>query len=285
MKITLTLGAALALFALALIAITPPAFAEPSPSARTRPTFIRSSSVITSTFYFPLVTNFLPNACAPIPNQTYGTVAISGTSTDRPAAIHADLNLGFRGYTLTNQSRTLVDLAGETDPNAPQLDGLFSPPRLPSFPSAWQVGDWDWTCNCRVGWVIDPAVTLLGMGTSVAEIIDTPPFTAGIGSRPQALLDGYAAMVLYATTQRITLKYTREDNVVNGYTIHLENICVEPNLLALYESWNSQGRSRLPAVNSRQPIGRARSGEILTAIRDTGTFMDPRSRKDWWQGY
>jgi hypothetical protein len=24
--------------------------------------------------------------------------------------------------------------------------------------------------------------------------------------------------------------------------------------------------------------------EIQVAVRDTGSFMDPRSRNDWWQG-
>ena len=47
---------------------------------------------------------------------------------------------------------------------------------------------------------------------------------------------GYRALVLYAEPTRLTLKYTREDDVVSGYTIHLENICVDANLLALYRS-------------------------------------------------
>ena len=34
----------------------------------------------------------------------------------------------------------------------------------------------------------------------------------------------------------------------------------------------------------RVAVGRARGNEIQVAIRDTGRFMDPRTRKDWWQG-
>jgi len=90
--------------------------------------------------------------------------------------------------------------------------------------------------------------------------------------------------VLYATEERITLKYTNADNVVHGYTLHVEHLCVEPRLLALYQQWNAEGRSRLPALKAGQAFGRARSGEIGVAIRDEGTFMDPRSDKDWWQG-
>ena len=80
----------------------------------------------------------------------------------------------------------------------------------------------------------------------------------------------------------ITLKYTGEDNVVQGYTIHIENICVEPDLLALYRNWNEAGREQLPALPGGQALGRALAGEISVSVRDNGTFLDPRSRKDWW---
>jgi hypothetical protein len=40
----------------------------------------------------------------------------------------------------------------------------------------------------------------------------------------------------------------------------------------------------LPALRPGQPIGRAPGSEIDAAIRDSGAFLDPRSRKDWWQG-
>lgn len=283
MKSTPIIFGAVALTSLAIFATSPAAQAQYFPSSRTEPAFIRVPSAITTTVYFPIVYSSRIDPCAAIPNQTYGTVAISGAPTDRPAEQHADLNLGLRGYTPTNQTKSLVELTGATDPNAPKLAGLFSPLRLPSFTSTWQVGDWNWDTNTRQGWVTDPVVTLLGMGTGTAEIITLPASGYSIGTQP--VVTGFQAMVLYATTQRITLKYTREDNVISGYTIHIENICVEPSLLALYNTWNTNGRSRLPAVNSLQPIGRANRGEILVAIRDNGTFLDPRSHKDWWQSY
>jgi hypothetical protein len=37
-------------------------------------------------------------------------------------------------------------------------------------------------------------------------------------------------------------------------------------------------------LKSRQPLGRALGTEVRAAVRDTGSLMDPRSRKDWWQG-
>ena len=39
---------------------------------------------------------------------------------------------------------------------------------------------------------------------------------------------------------------------------------------------------QLPALRAEQAFGRARGDEIMVSIRDTGSFMDPRSRKDWW---
>ncbi len=93
------------------------------------------------------------------------------------------------------------------------------------------------------------------------------------------------ALVLYASERRLTLKYTREDNVIHGYTIHIEDICVEPRLLALYRACNDDGRQDLPALRGGQGVGRVRGTEVGVAIRDCGSFMDPRSRKDWWQDF
>jgi hypothetical protein len=83
---------------------------------------------------------------------------------------------------------------------------------------------------------------------------------------------------------RIGSKYTNNDNVVSGYTLHVENVCVGPRLLALYQAWNSVGRGRLPALRAGQAFGQAIGHEIGVAIRDYGSFLDPRSRKDWWRG-
>jgi len=97
--------------------------------------------------------------------------------------------------------------------------------------------------------------------------------------------EGYKALVLYASAQRLTLKYTREDNVIAGYTLHVENVDVDPILLALYQRLNNEGRHELPALRAGQAFGRASGDRVGLTIRDTGAFMDPRSRKDWWHGY
>jgi len=235
---------------------------------------LRSSGTFTTYVYLPLVIGFDP--CTPIPGASYDVLEVPPPPTDRPAEVHADLNLRLRGYELTGAYKGLVDYSGGTDPNAPQLPGLFADDRTPAFSNVYRVHHWDWPTNSRGPAITNPAVTLAGFAVAPGETIHVPGSGYDIG--------GYEVLVLYASAERITLKYTREDNVVLGYTLHVENVCVEPALLALYQAWNDVGRGSLPALRAGQPFGRARGSEIGVAIRDTGAFMDPRSRKDWWQG-
>jgi hypothetical protein len=235
---------------------------------------IRPASVLTYYVYLPFINK---PECQPILGESYNTGSVNPPPTDRPAEEHADLNLALRGYELTNAFKGLVDIGGGGDPSAPQLPGLFADDRTGTFSNVYQVYDWDWGCNCRGGLLTNWDVTLAGLATTPGETIHVPDSGRSIGS-------GYEVLVLYASTERIALKYTRDDNVILGYTLHIGNVCVDPNLLALYQESNSTGRGQLPALRSGQAPGRARGAEIGVAIRDNGTFMDPRSRNDWWRG-
>jgi hypothetical protein len=232
-------------------------------------------AALTPRVYLPLIARPIVS-CSPT-GETYGTLEpIDPASGD--ISQHPDMNLAVRSYVRNSSAYLgLVDYAGNVDPNAPQLYTLFSNRRTPTFNAAYRVYQWDWNCNCRGGPIAKWDVTLLGMQTTPGEIIHLPTAGYDVGG-------GYGALVLYAEPTRLTLKYTREDNVVSGYTLHLENICVDANLLALYRQLNAAGRAELPALWPGQPLGRARTTEIDAAIRDTGAFLDPRSRKDWWQG-
>lgn len=214
--------------------------------------------------------------CEPIAGESYGSLPVVGSPTDRPAAEHADLNLALRGYTPTRAKLGIIDVPGPDDPNSPQLAGLFADRRTPVFKNVYRVNDWDWGRNARGGPITNWDVTLAGFEVAPGEPIHVPHSGYEIGR-------GYSALVLFADRERITLKYTGEDNVINGYTIHVEDICVEPNLLALYEQLNAAGRQELPALRAGQAFGRARSNEIKVAIRDVGSFMDPRVRRGWWR--
>ena len=253
------------------MAEAPEATLWPLPAAE-----VSATEAITWSVYMPGVMRTFFE-CQPIPGEEYGTLDVTGPPTDRPAEQHADLNLALRGYEVTNAFLGLVDYGGTGDPRAPQLRGLFADGRTPAFTAVYQVYDWNWTCNCRGPLLTQWPVTLAGMAVAPRETIHVPSSGYEIGG-------GYEVLVLYASEERITLKYTPHDNVVEGYTLHVENVCVEPSLLALYRAQNAAGRVELPALEAGQAFGRARYGEIGVAIRDWGTFLDPRSRKDWWQG-
>jgi hypothetical protein len=217
-----------------------------------------------------------PAGCAPIPGASYGQLGPTNPYSG-DISKHGDVNLLLRKKQAVAETKGLVDVGGATDSKAPQLYSLFTDDRVPGFPAVYQVEAWDWGCNCAKGYITDPKVTLAGMAVSPGEVIQAPKSGYEIGG-------GHTAIVLYAAKDTITLKYTTEDDVVHGYTIHLSGICVEPGLQALYDKLNAAGRKQLPALKGRQPLGRATGSEIQAAIRDTGSWMDPRVRKDWWQG-
>lgn len=222
-----------------------------------------------------------PGACAAIPGERYGRLSILGAPLATPAAAQPDVNLARRGAEPSDAYRGLVDYAGGTDSRAPQLAGLLAAwgnrDASIGFSRTWRVREWDWAGDRPAGVVPDWPATLVGVAVAPGEPLRLPASGYGIG-------DGYQALVLYSAPGRVTLKYTREDNVVYGYTLHVEGVCVEPGLQALYDQSVAEGRRRLPALRARQAFGRAAAAEVRFAIRDTGRFMDPRSRKDWWVG-
>lgn len=214
--------------------------------------------------------------------RTYNMVPVDGPPADHPDVLHADLNLALRGYVPVDAHLGLVDINGSADPDAPQMGGIFLDSRIPTFTSAHRIYEWDWSCGehgCRSNQLTTREVTLLGMATSPGEPLSLP------ARSPRIYPDNLIALVLYAEKTRITLGYTRHDSVAPGYAVHMEQVCVDPALLALYQEANQQGRGHLPALRAGEILGTAMTTEIRVAIRDRGTFMDPRSRKDWWHGY
>ena len=214
--------------------------------------------------------------CQPIPGSSYDKLAVSQPCGCDPAK-HGDMNLLLRSWQPVTLTKGLVSVNGPTDASAPQLYTLFGDERVPGFPAVYQVQQWDWGCNCPKGYITSPEVTLAGMSTTPGEVIHTPLSGYDIGA-------GHTAILIHAGGGTLTLKYTAEDNVVSGYTIHLDGVCVEPALKALYDQCHAAGRAELPALKSKQALGRALGAAIRVAVRDTGSWMDPRSKKDWWQG-
>jgi hypothetical protein len=213
----------------------------------------------------------------------------------RPAYNHADKNLDLRGYTPNTDpglQRELVDYGSDDPTQPPQLATLFSPYRVPTLGSFYRVYNWIWMTSpapgFRGGPITDWPVTALGMQTTPREAIHTPASGYDIGG-------GMEVIVLFADEDTIALKYARQDSAgAPGYTVHLDNICTDPNLLALYDQLDDPNGPRysssffhipydLPTLSAGQPLGTARGTEIVVAIVDTGAFMDTRSCNEWWQ--
>lgn len=207
----------------------------------------------------------------------------------RPAYNHADKNLSLRGYSPTNASKGFVN-HGSTDPTQPpQLATLFNPNRVSTFSSTHRANNWNWQPSPNPGSagsaITDWPVTVLGMQTTGGEGLYVPTSGYDLGG-------GMEVLVLFADADTIVFKYTRDDSAApNGYAVHVDNICTDPNLLALYNSLDSGARYvyqgypyayNLPNLPAGRQFGTARGTEIRVAVVDSGAFMDPRSCGDWW---
>jgi hypothetical protein len=238
-----------------------------------------------SELYLPIILKPETPVCPTGSSATFNVIPFEGPRADHPDYLHGDLNLNLRGYTLTTATLGLVDYSGGSDSGAPQLAGIFEPNRFPGISAVYRVNDWNWACGLHGC----PGPPLTNFPVTLAGLVITPGEPIFIPERSANIWNDYKAMVLYAEEQRITFGYTRRDTVANGYAVHLENICVDPNLLALYRAQTDTGgwhvTGHLPALRNNQALGTALSGEIKVVIRDKGAFMDPRSRKDWWRGY
>ncbi len=235
-----------------------------------------AAQTITETYklYLPLVSK-APDPCEAIDGASYTTLSVAIDSTLPPPndpESDPGFNLGLLGYELTDETKGLIYYnGGGASVQPPTFQYLFGDRRIPNFPNVYRLHNSDGTV------VTSYPVTMLGMETAPAEVIYTPESGYDIGS-------GYDAMVAYASTERITLIYNRNDNL-RGYAVYIENICVEPSLLALFrqqEADDSAPPSALPVVRGGQPLGRARGSEIRVVIRDQGTAMDPRACNSWW---
>ncbi|MDI7277158.1 MAG: hypothetical protein QME94_14375 [Anaerolineae bacterium] len=247
--------------------------------------------------YLPFVCRPAPSVCPTSSANQYGSLLAMQYDLEnpvRPAEVHADKNLDVRSYTPSTDPalvRSLVNFGTDDPKQPPQFASLFSPYRVPPLSGFYRVYDWNWAASPDPGTRGAPLstwpVTALGLQTTPGEALHVPTSAYDIGG-------GMEVLILYADEDTITLRYTREDSSASqGYTVHLDNICTDPNLLALYRSldccqrYEFHGRGwwgyNLPALPAGKVLGTARGTEIVVAIQDTGNFMDPRSCNEWWQ--
>lgn len=247
-------------------------FSTPAPAAAAGADL---APMATYRIYLPLISR---GVCDPIPGVSYSTFPVINPVSFN-VADNPDYNLLLLGYVPVNEYKGLVHYDGGIDPNAPQFRFLFADHRIPVFRDVYKNNGWDWSQHRRLppppGW---PPVSVAGFAVTPGEVIHLPDSGYYI-----SIENGFQALVLYADADQITLKYTGEDSTVQGYTLYITGICVEPSLLRLYQEWNARGRTQLPALRGGQPLGRAKGAQIDVGIRDNNAFMDPRSDKDWWR--
>jgi hypothetical protein len=238
---------------------------------------VRAESDNSNRLFVPMVSGGQPaaNICD-IPNTRYEALPVAGPPITANPDTDPNLNLDHRGYAPVNASLALVSYGPVTDRSAPQFPAMFADNRVPAFVKTYHRYRWDAGCNCPVDTYSPWPATVLGLRTRPGEVIAAPDSGYDIGG-------GNEFLVLYAGETGITLHIGRDDDLT-GYTIHIDDVCVEPDLLALYRRLHSAGRGELPVLRGRQPLGRAVGDEIKIAVRDYGHFLDPRSRNDWWQG-
>jgi hypothetical protein len=218
----------------------------------------------------------LPPLDCSVPNTNYESLSVIGPPlTEDPETNHT-INLSVLGYAKVDETLKLVELGPVHDSKAPQLPGMFGDLRTPAFTTAYRAYNWDESCNCPVDNNSPWGVTVLGMGVAPGETIYTPDSGYDIEG-------GYEYLVMYAGASDLTLHIGREDEFY-GYVVHIDGVCTDPGLTALYQQLHAAGRSRLPALRGHQAFGKALGSEVQVAIRDWGGFLDPRSRNDWWQG-
>ncbi len=136
--------------------------------------------------------------------------------------------------------------------------------------ATYVVHDWDWNCNCK-GKLKNEGF-LVGIETTPGEPIYIPPTQQAVWQ------DDYYAVVLYASEDSLTFVYNRVGTVAHDYVIHYLGLQTDPNLLTLYRQ--STG-DEFPGLDLETPVGVA-TDELIISVRDKGSFMDTRSRKDWW---
>jgi len=200
-------------------------------------------------------------------SNSYERIPLEGDRDPRPAEEHGDLNIALREPQPIEADLSLQEIDGSgIDPNAPKLKPILEP----EFTQAYAVHNWDWGCNCK-GDLFDE-VDMIGIKT-------TPGKPVFIPHKQQDIWAGdYFALLLYASEDTVTFAYARDGTVAHSYAIHYQGLRTDPNLLALYRE--SKG-NELPGLALDTPVGIA-TDELRVAIRDKGTFMDPRSLRDWW---
>ena len=253
-----------------------------------------TQGALTPRAYLPLIITS-EFSCASSSTNTYASGPAFQHDTDnpvRPAYNHADKNIELRGYvanTDSNLQRELIDYGSGDPTQPPQLATLFSPNQVPPLAQFYQVHNWNWKPSLDPGTrstpIDKPAVTAVSFTLDPGTSLHAPISGYDIGA-------GMEVIVLFHDADTVTLHFTREDSAAKGYTVHIDQICTDPNLLALYNTLDNPTGPRynfpsasydLPTLPAGQALGTTGNQDMVVVISDTGAFQDPRSCNEWWQ--
>lgn len=228
-------------------------------------------------------------------NLAHPKITNRGSGSDEPqcqpiartvsAENDSDIRMSKRSWvdspylSLDKDAHLLTDIQGDNDrARGPQLSTIFGTVNTsPVITGLYQVNNNNGTApiSIDIQGGGNFGATLIELAAGANSAIYSPVIGYDIGG-------GFSYTVLYASPTELTLKATLEDSAAYGYTLHLADFQVDPALLKAYQDNEKNRSSQLVAIPCNFKIGTPLNGKIKTAIADTGTFMDPRVQKDWW---
>lgn len=230
-----------------------------------------------------------PGSCPTTSTNSYESWQMdqNSASSSVAAQAHPDKNINIRGYESAAATKQLYDRGEPVDSKSPQLSTMLD--QTPAILSTFKVYDWNWSANTKGSLLSKYDATMIGLSAAAGAAVRVPDakFDLIAGTETSG---GYTATILFADANSVTIKYTLQDDVVSHYTVHLDNICTDPNLLTLYNQLdaqkyqNSTVRYKLPIVKGKQIIGTAKGDDVRVTIRNSGEFIDPRLKNSFWRG-
>jgi len=199
-------------------------------------------------------------SCPYYSNEIYDLASVV-VKNQAPFHSRRDITLPPLTLISTNLSLIYGEIA-DPDPKVPQFSTVFNPKRIPKFLAAYKA-------EGEIRGPQSTDVEILELATIPGESLRFPITGYDIGG-------GNGAMVLNASDDKITFKIGREDDIIFGYTLYFEGVCIDKNLETLYQRLNMEGRNNLPAIKIGQIFGWAKSDRLKIGLRDTGTFLDLR---------
>ncbi len=207
--------------------------------------------------------------------QSYPEVNTSPTYSGR-ATDNRNYNPKPDGWTPVNQDHNLYEEGWNPgyDPGPkPYLGNIVNTPNSGPVCNPYLV-------NAQIRGPKSFPVTLCGFSASPGQPVHAPQTCQG------------PWMVVYADEGFITLQANTSDCMEGapcpagtGYGVHIDGLRVNPALLAQYRADNPNGlrSGHLPTVKPNEVIGTADGNEVRVTVRDSGDFMDPRAKRDWWE--